>query len=318
MLSEMPGEWERQLRHWRDQNSRHKQIVNDEPVPDPNSEYFLYQTLIGALPFEGAGAPDFIERIKDYMLKSAREAKTHTFWLDNNSDYEKALLGFTESVLKDDGFIESLAAFQEQIAHYGVFNSLSQLLLKVTSPGLPDFYQGSELWDLNLVNPDNRRPIDYEKRASLAAEIRRREQSDLPSLIRELLSAPEDGRVKLFATMRALAARNRNREVFEGGEYIPLIATGERAENLVAFARRGGKRWGVTIAPRLMARVIDAGEMPLGAPVWLDTRIEIPAGAPLTWKDTFLGEVIDSRDGIRIGDALSLFPLGLLIGESGA
>jgi (1->4)-alpha-D-glucan 1-alpha-D-glucosylmutase len=312
----MPDRWEHHLWQWREQNARHKRIVNGETVPDQNNEYFLYQMINGALPFEGATAPDFIERIKSYMLKAAREAKTHTFWLDNNVEYEEALLAFTEAVLKDDAFMDSLAAFQKRVAHYGVFNSLSQTLLKVTSPGLPDFYQGSELWDLSLVDPDNRRPVDYEKRARFMDDIKRRGKSELPSLIRELLSAPEDGRVKLFTIMRALGARNASSKVFEGGEYIPLFATGEKANHVIAFARRRGRRWAVTIAPRLLTSIIGEEEMPLGARVWFDTRITMPMDAPETWEDSFTGEVIGSGTEIRLGDALSVFPAALLIGES--
>jgi (1->4)-alpha-D-glucan 1-alpha-D-glucosylmutase len=199
-----------------------------------------------------------------------------------------------------------------------VFNSLSQALLKVTSPGLPDFYQGSELWDLSLVDPDNRRAVDYEKRARFIDDIKRREKTDLSLLIKELLSAPDDGRIKLFTIMRALAARNACGEVFESGEYIQLFARGERANHVIAFARRDGHRWAVTIAPRLLASVVGERELPLGARVWLDTRIELPLDAPTTWEDSFSGEVIGSGAEIRLGDALSVFPAALLVGESGA
>jgi (1->4)-alpha-D-glucan 1-alpha-D-glucosylmutase len=316
VLSEMPDMWESHLRQWSERNARYKQTVNGEPVPDHNNEYFLYQTLTGALPFEGTGSPEFIERIKSYMLKAAREAKTHTFWLDNNAEYEEALLAFTEAVLKDDVFMDSLKSFQKRVAHYGLFNSLSQALLKVTSPGLPDFYQGSELWDLSLVDPDNRRPVDYKKRARIMEGLKGREKSKLSSLIKELLSSPEDGRIKLFTIMRALAARTSYSEVFESGEYIPLFARGERANHVIAFARRGGRRWAVTIAPRLLASIIGEGELPLGGPVWLDTRIEMPLDAPAAWEDKISGEVIESGAEVRLGDALSIFPAALLAGES--
>ncbi len=315
VLSEIPDEWERVIQEWQAMNRRFKKIVNDEEAPDANREYFLYQTLVGAYPFDEGEREGFAARIKEYIIKSAREAKTHTFWLDNNTEYESALIEFTEAVLASDEFLESFIPFQQMVAHYGVFNSLSQVLLKITSPGLPDFYQGSELWDLNLVDPDNRRAVDYAKREALLGEIREKEESCVKNLIDELLRTKEDGRIKMFTIRRAIAARNRDKELFDAGEYIPLKATGKRSENVVAFARRLGERWSVTIAPRLVASVVKMSEHPFGKDVWEETSVEIPAGGPGAWRNDFTGEAIESGQRVYLADALRRFPVALLSGE---
>jgi (1->4)-alpha-D-glucan 1-alpha-D-glucosylmutase len=318
VLSEIPEEWEKRLELWGEQNGPLKKIVGDEEVPGRNREYFLYQTLIGALTFEEEERGNFIKRIKDYMIKAAREAKSHTFWLDNNVDYEAALVEFTEKVLTpspSNQFLEDFIEFQKKVAHYGAFNSLSQTLVKIASPGLPDIYQGSELWDLNLVDPDNRRPVDYEKRERLLGGLKQGEESGLLSLIEELFSDKESGRVKLFTVQRALDARKRHKELFDGGDYIPLKAVGSRSDHVVAFARRKDKRWAVVIAPRLLTSLIGATELPLGKDVWRDTSIEMPVDSPGTWRHIFTEQLIDARQTISVAEAFRHFPLGLLIGE---
>ncbi|HVF90258.1 MAG TPA: malto-oligosyltrehalose synthase, partial [Blastocatellia bacterium] len=319
-LTEMPGEWARHLELWSGQNRKHKTLIEGEEAPSRNREYFLYQTLLGSFPFDEGERGAYVQRVKDYMVKAAREAKVRTFWQDPSRDYEAALLSFVEAVLTPstgNEFLESFEVFRKKVARFGAFNSLSQALVKITSPGVPDFYQGSELWDFSLVDPDNRRPVDYRKRAAFLREIKEREQADLPALLEELLSKIEDGRVKLFTIYRALMARNENRELFDEGEYLPLGVTGARAENVVAFARRGGpgspSRWAITIAPRLLTSVVGERELPLGA-AWRNTRVELPEGAPKAWSHAFTGQVIDGREEIELSEAFRRFPACLLIG----
>ena len=316
VLSEMPEEWRGHLELWYEQNRSLKKIVEGEEVPNRNREYFLYQTLIGAWPFEERERDDFINRMKDYMIKAAREAKTHTFWLDHNADYEEALASFTEKILTPSvsgEFLNSFTAFQKKIAHYGVFNSLTQTLLKLTSPGVPDFYQGTELWDLNLVDPDNRRAVDYEKREWLLREMKQKEESGLLDLVDELLSTREDNRVKLFTIHRAMAARNARKELFEEGDYVRLSATGSRSNHIIAFARRKDEHWALTIAPRFLTSIVSENELPLGQDVWGDTSIEMPADAPRAWRNVFTGEVISAQGSISVAEALDRFPVALLV-----
>lgn len=318
LLSEMPGEWEKRLEIWGEQNGAFKKIVGDEEVPGRNREYFLYQTLIGAFAFDEEERGNFIKRIKDYMLKAAREAKFHTFWLDNNAEYEEALVEFTEKILTpsdSNEFLRSFGEFQKKIAHYAAFSSLAQTLLKITGAGLPDFYQGSELWDLNLVDPDNRRPVDYEKRERFLRGLKQREESGLLPLIEELLSDKESGMVKLFTIQRALAARRRHKELFDDGDYIPLKAAGSRAGHVLAFARRKDKQWVVVIAPRLLISLVGANELPLGKEVWRDTAVELPDDSPRVWRHVFTEELIDARRALAVAEVFRRFPLGLLMGE---
>jgi (1->4)-alpha-D-glucan 1-alpha-D-glucosylmutase len=318
VLSEIPEEWEKLLEVWGEQNSSLKKIVADEEVPGRNREYFLYQTLAGALALEEEERGSFITRMKDYMLKAAREAKTHTFWLDNNVEYEAALVEFTEQALTPsplNRFLKSFTEFQRKVAHYGVFNSLAQTLLKITSPGVPDFYQGTELWDLNLVDPDNRRQVDYEKRERLLGELKQREESGLVTLAGELFSDKDGGRVKLFTIRRALDARSRHKDLFDVGDYIPLRVAGSHRDNVLAYARRKDNQWAVAIAPRLLASLIKAGELPLGQGVWRDTSVELPEDAPGAWRNVLTGELIDARRALPIAEAFRHFPLGLFIAD---
>jgi (1->4)-alpha-D-glucan 1-alpha-D-glucosylmutase len=314
VLSEMPDEWRRHVELWHEMNKPLKRTVEGEEVPSRNREYFLYQTLVGAWPFdERAG---LVERLKQYMLKAAREAKTHTFWLDNNSEYEDALLDFTEKLLTTSGeFLKSFTAFQKRVAYYGVFNSLAQAVIKLTVPGVPDFYQGTELWDLSLVDPDNRRPVDYELRRQLLGELRESAGSNAAALAGQLLARPADGRVKLFVIYRTLQARREQRELFAQGDYLPLNVTGEHAAHVVAFARRQGERFAMTIAPRLLASVVGEDQLPVGD-VWRDTTVELPEDAPRTLRNLFTDESLKATKRVAVADALRHFPVALLNGAA--
>ncbi|MEM4658176.1 MAG: hypothetical protein QXX77_07130 [Candidatus Methanosuratincola sp.] len=212
VLSEIPLLWERNLLGWSRVNEPMKRVLNGKPAPDRNDEYFLYQTLIGAYSVSREELGDFADRIERYMIKAAREAKVNTSWHSPDGEYKKALPSFVDGILgtsSDGDFLREFLPFQRLVAHCGILNSLSQTILKITSPGVPDFYQGSELWDLNLVDPDNRRPVDYKRRKRLLAWIRKKEREDLHTLIRSLLEHGEDGRIKLFLIYRTLKCRGQ-------------------------------------------------------------------------------------------------------------
>jgi (1->4)-alpha-D-glucan 1-alpha-D-glucosylmutase len=315
VLSEMPDEWQQQIELWHELNQPLKRSVQDESVPSRNREYFLYQTLIGAWPFAETERLGFVERMQQYMLKAAREAKTHTFWLDNNTEYEAALLDFTEKLLTaSPEFSESFTAFQGRVAHYGIFNSLSQTLIKLTVPGVPDFYQGTELWDLSLVDPDNRRPVDYEQRRQMLDQLRAAYESNAAALAGELLAARADGRIKLFVIHRTLQSRAGYPELFEQGEYLPLKVTGAKAAQVIAFARRQGGQLAVTIAPRLLVSLVGEGELPLGN-VWGDTAVELPKAAPRAWHNVLTDESLKAAKRIAVADALRHLPVALIISQ---
>ena len=318
ILSEIPQEWDSNIKRWSKINRRKKRIVNGTNVPDRNDEYFLYQTLVGAFPFDETEYPAFVERMKNYIIKAVREAKVHTAWLKPDEDYEDAYISFVEEILQpseDNQFLKEFVPFQKKVAYYGIFNSLSQTLIKITSPGVPDFYQGTELWDLNLVDPDNRRPVDFEKRTSFLRDIRDKTQTDVLSLITELFSSKEDGRLKLFLICRALQARNEKAEVFQKGAYIPIEVGGRFKDHVVVLARRYGNAWAITIAPRLLTALMKEGEYPFSQQVWDDTRVVLPKGTPTLWKDIITGEAIKSEETLPINETLKHFPVALLMGE---
>jgi (1->4)-alpha-D-glucan 1-alpha-D-glucosylmutase len=312
---------------WRTLNRRHKSEVDGVLAPDPNEEYLLYQTLVGAWPFESDAETRerFRERIAGYMTKALREAKVHTSWLSPDERYEAAVSRFVAAALdrrRANPFLESFEPFQARVADLGLYNSLAQLLIKITAPGVPDFYQGTELWDLNLVDPDNRRPVDYERRRQVLAELRATTGThEGLSEIEDLLAHRADGRVKLFATTRALSVRAELREAYDHGEYLPLEIAGTKRDSVFAFARRHEKRLAMTCVPRLIGSLLPDGGAPLGEAVWADTRIALPPDVRNIgpcFRDAFTGahlelECLDGRMAFSAAKAFSRFPIALLI-----
>ncbi|HEY9652305.1 MAG TPA: malto-oligosyltrehalose synthase, partial [Coleofasciculaceae cyanobacterium] len=316
VLSEIPDEWEKQVKAWSEINRSKKKEVRGKSVPVPNDEYFLYQTLVGSYPFSESENASFIGRVKDYMLKSVREAKLHTAWLRPDSAYEEEFLAFVERVLDpsdSNQFMKEFLPFQKWVASYGIFNSLSQVLLKYTTPGVPDTYQGTELWDLSMVDPDNRRPVDYEQRISVLKDIKEKAQTDSLELIDELLSTKEDGRIKLFLTHRLLQARKENLEVFQKGDYQPLEVIGKFKEHTVAFARRFEDKIAIAIAPRFFTQLIQPQDYPLGEQVWADTQLQLPQDSPSTWQNTITNQTISGSGTLGVGQILQHFPVALLV-----
>jgi (1->4)-alpha-D-glucan 1-alpha-D-glucosylmutase len=316
VLSEIPGEWADHLHFWMDRNRSKKIEVNGRMVPDTNTEYLLYQTLLGAWPLSNAEMPEFRERLKAYLVKAAREAKTHTSWLKVNEDYENALLRFIDAILedgKDNRFLGDFLTFQSKIAFFGALNSLSQVLLKAALPGVPDFYQGNELWDFSLVDPDNRRPVDFMRREEMLDGLRREEADDSGRLLDGLRTGWRDGRIKLYVTYRALRARRETPGLFRGGDYRPFYAGGESRERVVAFLRRQGDSFALAAAPRFFTGLSAAGDWPVGE-VWGDDRIILPRVAPVEWRDVFTGEemkIAGSRCYLR--ELFGKLPVALLV-----
>jgi (1->4)-alpha-D-glucan 1-alpha-D-glucosylmutase len=205
--------------------------------------------------------------------------------------------------------------FQKWVAGYGIFNSLSQVLLKYTAPGVPDTYQGTELWDLSMVDPDNRRPVDYEQRISFLKDIKEKKQTDSLKLIDELFSSKEDGRIKLFLTHKVLQARKENLEVFQKGEYLPLEVSGKFKEHIVAFARSFGDTIAIAIAPRFLTKLVQPGEYPVGEQVWADTQLQLPQGSQSSWRDAITEQTISGSGAIAIGQILQHFSVALLVNQ---
>jgi (1->4)-alpha-D-glucan 1-alpha-D-glucosylmutase len=325
VLSEMPGEWQAALERWSELNTPHRLTIDDAPVPDRNEEYFIYQTLLGAWPLEPYEAEEyraFIGRVQEYMTKALHEAKVHTSWINPYREYDEAVLGFVGRIL-DEGsggaFLADFRPFQRRISHYGLFNSLSQTLLKITSPGAADTYQGTELWDFSLVDPDNRRPVDYDHRRNCLRQLREWASHDRRGLVRQLLERPEDDRLKLYVTWQALSCRLDHPGLFAEGAYLPGDPAGARAEHVFGFARRDGGTVALVVVPRLLTRL---GERPLGA-VWGDTKLAV-AGfeGSITLQNLFTGDshTFNAREGrleLRIAEILSKFPVALLVSRPG-
>jgi len=268
-LSEMPDAWLGALGRWRRANEGRKRIVDGELTPDGQVEYLLYQTLVGAWPLITSPElrSEFVGRMKRYMLKALREAKIHSNWLTPNEKYEQAMTEFIDNILSepDSAFVKDLTRFQSAISLAGMLNSLSQTLLKVASPGVPDFYQGTEIWDFSLVDPDNRRPVDYELRVKLLASFR--DEHPL-RLIREMIATPEDGRLKLYVTTRSLSCRLEHPDAFGEGAYLPLNILGPRSECVCAFARKSARRLILVVAGRFFTKLAGPPRLPVGSAVW--------------------------------------------------
>lgn len=320
VLSEIPEEWEKNIHKWSRINQPKKSIVRGRQVPDRNDEYFLYQTLIGAYPLGDGSPSDLLQRLKNYLIKAVREAKVHTAWVQPDFSYEEAYLAFLQSILEpteSNPFLADFVPFAKKVAYYGMLNSLSQTLLKILSPGVPDFYQGTELWDLSFVDPDNRRPVDYKRRIEALRGLKRREKEQPASLIQELLGHWVDGRVKLYLTFKALHFRQTQRALFQEGEYLPLYPAGGMKEHLCAFARRRGNSWAVVAAPRLLAKRVPPGELPLGEKVWGTSALRLPRGAPQRWLNILTnkeleGPLTPAKPDLSLAGLFQSFPLALL------
>ena len=326
VLSEMTMLWRKAIERWSRINRTRKREVDGRPAPSPNDEYLLYQTLLGSWPVEELdedGNAAYRERIEAYMVKAAREAKLRTSWASVNIEYEEALAQFIRATLeRPEGnlFLSDFVAFQRRLVRFGLLNGLSQTLCKLTAPGVPDIYQGNELWDFSLVDPDNRRPVDYDRRRRMLAELQQKANATDPQWVRSLAESSCDGRSKLWLTWRVLQFRRACGELFRRGEYLPLRVTGEHASNLCAFARRREKELAIVIAPRLYLRLLGGREqLPLGADVWENTTIELPRGYDI--DGGALRNVLDGsevlpgrveRPELLAADALLNFPVALL------
>ena len=325
VLSEIPAEWYRAIRAWQRLNEDKKILVNGEAVPSANEEYFLYQTLVGAWPLQamnGGEYAEFVERIHGYMEKALREAKVNTSWVNPNAEYESAFRGFLDAVLDPSAgkaFLGDFAPFQARIAKAGILNSLSQTVLKIASPGLPDFYQGTEVLNFSLADPDNRRPVNYEQLQALLARVRDAVDMNSPGLVDRLVADPVDGAVKLHVTRCALRLRREHRALFAKGSYVPLRAMGTRHKNVIAFARSFHGATVIVIAGRFFAQLGAQSRLPVGAETWGDTQVtlrkRIPPGP---YRDVLTGQTFSSvvRDGdpaLAVSEVFSHLPVALLI-----
>jgi (1->4)-alpha-D-glucan 1-alpha-D-glucosylmutase len=293
-LSEVPDLWISTVKRWMSMNAPHRRRVRGAPVPDPNEEYLLYQTLVGAWPLGGTAGPgwaEFPERMHAYAEKALREAKVHTSWTMPRPEYEEAVSAFLTSLLDTSGknpFPADVERFLEPVVRAGFYNALGRTVLKIASPGVPDFYQGTELWDFSLVDPDNRRPVDFRPRGKMLQELDKRATKHRDALTDELMATPEDGRIKLYITSQMLRLRRAHRDLFTTGAYVPLTTDGLARNHALAFARTEDERRMVAVVSRFHL-MLAGRQRPVGD-AWHDTALCLPAEwSGARFRDLFTG-----------------------------
>lgn len=333
VLSEIPQEWAAAVERWRELNRVHKRDLKGQRVPDPNTVYHVLQALVGIWPLSPSAAPATTlpspacldrlrQRLLEYSMKAAREAKVRTSWTDPDPEFEAALGGYVEALLTPSSspeFLADLSSFVGRISRPGLWNALARSLLHVASPGVPDLYQGDELWNFALVDPDNRRPVDFEERARLLAQTeagfdgppdRRR------SFLAELMTSPEDGRLKLHLLRAVLKARRQHPGLFMSGTYEPLDAEGPARDHVLGFGRQHEKSHLIVLAPRFLASpVLESGRLPTAREIWKGTSLPLPSAWPVKWQCALSGEIVAAGRGgsLPVAQAFSWLPMALLM-----
>jgi (1->4)-alpha-D-glucan 1-alpha-D-glucosylmutase len=328
VLSEIPNEWREGVIRWSRMNRRKKSVLDGQWIPDRNEEYLIYQTLVGAWPLQPMNDSEheiFSQRIRDYVLKAVREAKVNTSWISPNLPYEENLMKFIDLILSpspNNHFLIDIENVQKKISPFGMLNSLSQTLLKITCPGIPDFYQGTEIWDFSLVDPDNRRPVDFNLRNEMLAGLKKKIAMAEPNVwvfARNLVQEWRDGSIKLYVTLKALHFRRENRLLFQEGSYIPLMGSGDLKEHLCAFARLRDEELVLVAVPRFLTGLArNPDEMPFGESVWGDSYVLVPAEIPgKTFRNIFTGETLqriekNGEGALPLREVFSNFPVVML------
>jgi (1->4)-alpha-D-glucan 1-alpha-D-glucosylmutase len=307
-ISEVPQLWRSSLQRWRVINRRAKRNFDDAAAPDANEEYLFYQTLLGTWPMDAAGraettaSPEYIGRIQAYVAKALKEAKMNTSWIQPNEQWDAAMHDFVARVLDPlprNKFVPTFLPVVEEIARLGAINSLAQVALKLTVPGVPDIYQGNEIWDFSLVDPDNRRPVNYQRRREMLDSL----NTASPE---ELLQNWSDGRIKLFLTQRLLRFRRDHAALFRQGTYLPLTVSGAFADCCVAFLREYEGEWIAVVVPRLSSRV---GFPPVGDK-WKDTMVELPESLSREGaRELFTARDLPADNGaLKLSEAMAILP----------
>lgn len=323
ILSEIPEVWGQTIWKWSRMNETHKVKDEEDFIPDANEEYLLYQTLIGSwplYPMDQAAHSLYVNRIQAYMEKALKEAKIHTSWINPNKEYDQGVHQFIQKILdidsKKNEFLTDFKAFTSKIASLGMLNSLSQVLLKFTSPGVPDLYQGNEIWDFSLVDPDNRRTVDFKVRKEMLAELKSKSAS--LETLEQLLQSPEDGRIKMYITMLTLQLRQKLPDLFAHGMYMPLNIKGDKQNHVVAFARKLENKAVIIISGRFFTCLMSDLQHPIEANIWKDTWALLPEElAKFKFRNIYTGavcgsETIDKECAMALEKAMQPLPLLLL------
>lgn len=283
VLSEIPDEWAQALLNWSQLNLVHKEKETDEAVPSENEEYLLYQSLIGTwplYPMDPAAHLQYVNRIVCYMDKALKEAKVHTSWINPNNSYEEKVKRFIQKILDPDSavnpFLDDFKKFINKIISAGMLNSVNQVLLKLTSVGVPDFYQGNETWDFSLVDPDNRRAVDYEQRKHMLETILEGTKKSPTEFLLQMLQNPEDGRIKMFVTTKLLHLRKAEHPLFTKGTYIPLKVIGSAEQQIIAYAWQHASKVVVVVASRFVSALLPTQSLAIDPAAWNNTKVLLP------------------------------------------
>jgi (1->4)-alpha-D-glucan 1-alpha-D-glucosylmutase len=323
VLSETPAEWAKRVQLWRRLNVQNKTTVGDRRVPDPGTVHHILQAMAGIWPLQPLAVGDLDalrERLSDYMEKAVREAKLRTTWTDPDAEFEAALRADIAALLdpaRSPRFLDDLEAFVRGIVRPGLWNALARTVLHLASPGVPDLYQGDELWNFTLVDPDNRRPVDFDRRQRLLEEVEQGVSGDAAgreAFFGELVERPEDGRLKLHVTRAALAARRTRGAAFGSRVYVPFEPSGRAASRVVAFGRGEGMGRLIAVVPRWLARVEG---LPTEGGLWEATMVPLPVGWPTRWSCGLSGRTVVAEDGgLPVARLFAALPVALLFPEA--
>ncbi len=306
VLSDIPGKWIEATREWRRINRMYKHSGTLKEVPTPNDEYFIYQTLCAHVPMNGSIDEFFQKRLNEYLVKAMREAKENSSWRDPDDWYEKATLKFVQDILSSSsGFRAQFLQFMEEVMPHGVINSLTQLVLRNTVPGVPDTFQGTEKWNFSFVDPDNRRPVDYDDLSSSLRQIIRSYENHPGQLVRDLWKQPVNGNIKLFFHWITLKERMEHEILFLEGKYIPLAIRGKYHEHVIAFLRHFDEKYLMVVLP------LNTANLPLER-LWEDTWIVMPGFVPKNWENRITQNRFSFGDKLKVDAVFDVIPFGIL------
>ncbi len=321
VLSEIPEEWAKEIADWSRENEPHKRQIDGRPVPDADEEYLIYQALVGICPADLSGLCAISQRLQDYAVKATREAMVHTRWTEPNAAHEKVVCNFIKKVLcvdESSSFLDKVGRFLQKISYAGMVNGLSQVLLKITCPGVPDFYQGCELWDRHLVDPDNRGTVDFLERTSALQSLVETAHFETSEIAGELLAQWPNGRIKLYTIWKALNCRRSLPTLFQRGDFIPLSAAGEKSQHIVSFLRRNGEDQAIVAIPRWISGFRDCKNPDACETFWRNTTLHLPPALSNPWRNVFTGKTIGTGDTghearIMASQLFAGFPVALLV-----
>ena len=310
VLTDIPELWFKKVEKWIKMNEPLKTLAR----PDANDEYLIYQTIIGAYPMPGQDEDNFKERLQEYLIKALREAKIQTNWSEPNEQYEEATKTFALKLLQRDGpFWESFEKIRKKVADFGILNSLAQTILKFTCPGVPDVYQGCELWDFSLVDPDNRRAVNYLQREQILKEqLFDEEKLDQENLFEHLWENRYSAEIKLVLTHQLFDLRKQNQELFEKGNYLPLIVKGKYKDNILAFARKHSNSWMITVIPLHLAKICEEQNCEPIKIDWHKTRLKLPSSVPSEWTNIFSDATGKAEEELLISSIFEKVPFAVL------